>query len=316
MRELTIKCVDAFSSRSFAGNPAGIIDGADGLSTEIMRAIAGQMLMNIIECGFVMRPRSHGATAHVRYFTPTREFGCSGHVTIAACHSLVEDGAIPLEEGVRKVLIETGMGDVAIDLRGVARRSGAVDLEAIMMHQPVQALREARLPVDELAAILGIDSSEIARAGLPPMVASADVDWLIIPVRGKETVLTMQPDLIKLGIFDRAHGVMMNHVFTLDTFDGGCAAYARHFGPAMGLWEDPATAMAAGGLAVYLVRQGVTTTNSLEFEQGNDAERLARLRVEVDHGDGAVTGVRVGGLAATSLVKRITVEDDGTVTAG
>lgn len=314
MRELTIKCVDAFTSRSFAGNPAGIIDGADGLPTDVMQAIAGQMLMNIIEYGFVMKPRSPESIAKVRYFTPTGEFGCSGHVTIAVCHSLVEDGRVELREGTRRISIETGMGDVVLELRGSAGRGGEAVLDAVMMHQPVQPLRESCVPIDELAGILGIDPSEITLSGLPPMVATADLDWLLVPVRSREALAGMRPDLIRLGIFDREHGVKLNHIFTLDTFDPDCVAYARHFGPAMGLWEDPATAMAAGGLAAYLVSRGVTSAGRMQMEQGNDPNRLARLQVEVDHADGVVSAVRVGGLAATSLVKTLRIADRGAVT--
>lgn len=314
MKELTIKCIDTFTSQSFAGNPAGIVDGADGLPAGAMQGIAGQMLMNIIEYGFLMKPGSPEALARVRYFTPTRELDVSGHVTIAACHSLIEDGRVTVAEGATRFMLETGVGIVPIDLFA-SMEAGAPRLDRIMMHQRVHRWRESDLPVPKLAEVLGIEPEAITRTGLPLLVGTAGVDWLVVPIEGRDRLLSLRPDLIKLGILGREYGIQTNHLFTLETFDPDCVCYSRHFGPAMGLWEDPATAVAAGGLGEYLVRHGITSARAMQMEQGSDADRLARLHVEVDHEDGAVSAVRVGGLAATSLVKRITVADDGTVTA-
>ena len=311
MQELTIKCVDAFTNRSFSGNPAGIIVGADGLSTEIMQEIASNMYLNIIECGFVMQSTSKDAACRIRFFTPKREMGCSGHVAIAACYSMIEDWSIPLSDGVTDVVFETGMGNVQIDIHATKGSDGDADvngLEKIMMHQPVQRYRESDIPVDEIADVLGIDSSEITMTGLPVVIASADVDWLIIPVGHKETMVNLHPDLIKLGIFNKKYNTFTNHIFTLDTFSEECISYARHFGPAMGLWEDPATAMSSGGLGEYLMKYGVMKSGSMMMEQGSDPDRLARIFVEITEGTNGANTVKIGGMAATSIVRKLRIE--------
>ena len=317
MKELTIKCVDAFTNRSFSGNPAGIIAGADDLSTEIMQDIASKMYLNIIECGFVMQATSKDAACRIRFFTPRREMGCSGHVMIAACYSMIEDWSIPLSDGVTNVVIETGMGNVQVDIHASAGADGNTDikgLEKIMMHQPVQRYRESDIPVDEVAEVLGIDSSEIRMTGLPVVIASADVDWLIIPVEHRETMVNLHPDLIKLGMFNKKYNTFTNHIFTLDTFSEECVSYARHFGPAMGLWEDPATAMSSGGLGEYLMRYGVTKSGSMVMEQGSDPDRLARIFVEITEGAEGGNIVKIGGMAATSIVRNLQIEDRESVT--
>jgi PhzF family phenazine biosynthesis protein len=311
MQELTIKCVDAFTNRSFSGNPAGIIVGADSLSTEIMQEIASNMYLNIIECGFVMQSTSKDAACRIRFFTPKREMGCSGHVAIAACYSMIEDWSIPLSDGVTDVVFETGMGNVQIDIHASKGSDGDTDingLEKIMMHQPVQRYRESDIPVDEIADVLGIDSSEITMTGLPVVIASADVDWLIIPVGHKETMVNLHPDLIKLGIFNKKYNTFTNHIFTLDTFSEECVSYARHFGPAMGLWEDPATAMSSGGLGEYLMKYGVMKSGSMMMEQGSDPDRLARIFVEITEGTDGANTVKIGGMAATSIVRKLRIE--------
>jgi PhzF family phenazine biosynthesis protein len=317
MKELTIKCVDAFTNRSFSGNPAGIIAGADDLSTEIMQDIASKMYLNIIECGFVMQAVSKDAACRIRFFTPRREMGCSGHVMIAACYSMIEDWSIPLSDGMTNVIVETGMGNVQIDIHASAGADGNTDikgLEKIMMHQPVQRYRESDIPVDEVAEVLGIDSSEIRMTGLPVVIASADVDWLIIPVEHRETMVNLHPDLIKLGMFNKKYNTFTNHIFTLDTFSEECVSYARHFGPAMGLWEDPATATSSGGLGEYLMRYGVTKSGSMVMEQGSDPDRLARIFVEITEGAEGGNIVKIGGMAATSIVRNLQIEGRESVT--
>jgi len=311
MKELTIKCVDAFTNRSFSGNPAGIIMGADSLSTEVMQYIASQMYLNIIECGFVMESRTSDTACRIRYFTPSREMGCSGHVTIAACYSMIEDWSIPLSDGVTNIVYDTGMGNVQVDVHANSGSGDETDishLEKIMMHQPVQRYREADIPVDEIADVLGIDRSEITITGLPVVIASADVDWLIIPIEHKETIANLHPDLIKLGMFNKKYNTFTNHIFTLDTFKEENISYARHFGPAMGLWEDPATAMSSGGLGEYLMKYGVTKSGSMVMEQGSDTDRLARIFVEITQGSNGANTVKIGGTATTSIVRKLRID--------
>jgi len=311
MKELTIKCVDAFTNMSFSGNPAGIIMGADILSTEMMQDIASQMYLNIIECGFVVQSKKKNASCRIRYFTPKRELGCSGHVTIAACYSMIEDGSVPLADGVTDVTFETGMGNVKVDIHASSGGSGVADvsgLDKIMMHQPFQRYREADIPVDEIAEVLGIDRGEITATGLPVVRASADVDWLIIPIEHKETIADLQPDLIKLGMFNKKYDTHTNHIFTLDTFSEECISYARHFGPAMGLWEDPATAMSSGGLGEYLMKYGITRSGSMVMEQGSDPGRLARIFVEITPDSSGINSVKIGGTATTSIVRKLRID--------
>ena len=124
----------------------------------------------------------------------------------------------------------------------------------------------------------------------------------------------MNPDLIKLAMLNRKHGINTNHIFTLDTFDPGCVTYARHFGPVIGLWEDPASAMASGGLGSYLLNYGVTNSDSMVLEQGKEVDNLAKIRVEVERKDGEIKSISVGGLASTSIAQKIRIEGDEIVT--
>ncbi len=324
MVELNLKCVDVFTTTPFGGNPAGVITAADTLDRESMQAIASSMKMNLVEMGFITASKRKDASFRLRYFTPSRELDTSGHVTIASVFALVEDGMILLGNGVTRVALETNVGIAPVDIffredpapevtvknsqnECIAISSGnnCGVLEKIMICQPVHRYRTAPIPVDELACVLGIDAAEITRTGLPVTVASHDLDWLIIPVKHRDTIINMKPDLIKLAILNKRYGVQTNHIFTLDTFNTECITYSRHFGPAMGLWEDPASATASAGLSTYLIEYGVATIDRMIMEQGKEPGGIARIHVEVSRSKGKPESVWVGGLAVTSITRRL-----------
>ena len=324
MKEITIKGVDTFTTKPFSGNPAGVVTEADGLTDEMMQEITSGMKMNLIEIAFVTLSRTEEASFRVRFFTPSKELDMSGHVTIATCFALIEEGRIPLERGLTKLSFETKIGTIPIEIyfrpsQGVEQAAdGDLSLplrgenngllDRIMMHQPIYTFSPSRVPVSEIADVLGIEEGEITKTGLPVVTASKDLDWLIIPVQSKETIMGMHPDLIKLGMLNRKYGILTNHIFTLDTYDADCVAYSRHFGPAMGLWEDPASANASGGLGNYLLTYGITSSSSMVMQQGKEMESLSRIYVEIDRDNDTTRSVRVGGLAITSITRKIDLE--------
>lgn len=325
MQNLMVKQVDVFTTKPFSGNPAAVITEADCLTSETMLTIAGEM--NLAETTFVTLPSTDGALFRIRYFTPSEEVSLSGHATIAACYALLEDGRIPLEDGMTKIFFETRAGKIQVDVHfriatstdatKEAARGGAVltikggetgILEKIMMYQPVTRHRPSTISTPDVAKILGIDPEEIQRTGLPLEVISTGLEQLMVPVLHKETIRDMNPDLIKLGLMNKRTGLHTNHVFSLDTFHEDCVAYLRHFAPALGMWEDPASGTAAAGLATYLLRHGVVTSGNMIMEQGREIENLARILVESPNPEEPTDVMLIGGVAVTSITRTITVE--------
>jgi PhzF family phenazine biosynthesis protein len=88
----------------FAGNPAGVVPGADGLSEHMMQKIAREM--NDSET-CVRLPGGPGFDVHVRFFTPTREVPVCGHATVAAHYV----GRLTEKMGSVRVLQKTGAGN-------------------------------------------------------------------------------------------------------------------------------------------------------------------------------------------------------------
>jgi predicted PhzF superfamily epimerase YddE/YHI9 len=325
MQDITMKQIDVFTTTPFAGNPAGVVTEAEALPSETMQAIAAEM--NLSEVAFVTLPSREEALFRVRFFTQSEEFDLSGHALIASCFALLEEGRIPLEAGVTKTLFETRAGLIRLDIHyeaGIpagASRLGvengtivSIDgtpagvLEKIMLHQTVKRHRPSNVSIREIAGYCGIDEGEITRTGLPLEIVTTGLEQLMIPVLHKETIRDMNPDLIKLGIMNRTYGIHTNHLFSLDVFTPDCTAYLRHFAPALGMWEDPASGTAAAALTSYLLRHGVVTSGNLVVEQGKETDNLARIIVEGADPDDPTAEMRIGGLAVTSISRRIGIE--------
>jgi len=82
--------VDAFASRPFGGNPAGVCLLEKPATAEWMQHVAAEM--NVAETAFVVPgDKAFG----LRWFTPTVEVGLCGHATLASAHALWEAGRVP-----------------------------------------------------------------------------------------------------------------------------------------------------------------------------------------------------------------------------
>ena len=78
--------VDAFTSRVFRGNPAGVVVTEHALSDERMLQIAEEV--RLPETAFVTPA---GANFSLRWFTPVQEVPFCGHATLAAAHVLFSE---------------------------------------------------------------------------------------------------------------------------------------------------------------------------------------------------------------------------------
>jgi hypothetical protein len=67
--------VNSFSERPFAGNPAGVVPDADGLSDAQMQSIAAE-LNDVSETVFIVPADTGDADLRLRFFTSTRHGGC------------------------------------------------------------------------------------------------------------------------------------------------------------------------------------------------------------------------------------------------
>jgi PhzF family phenazine biosynthesis protein len=209
--------VDAFASRLFSGNPAGVCLLTDWLPDATLQSIATEN--NLSETAFVV-PK--GESFHLRWFTPAIEVDLCGHATLAAAHVIY--GHLGWRGGA--VRFQTMSGELTV----------ARDDDLLMLDFPARPPRTCDAP-PELVEGLGAKPSETARAR--DYLAVFDTEEAVRALRPNTQVL-VQLDCV--GIIVTAPG-------------RDCDFVSRFFAPRAGIAEDPVTGSAHCTLIPYWARR-------------------------------------------------------------
>ena len=248
---LAITQVDAFTSRPFSGNPAGVCVLPGERDDDWMQNVAQEM--NLAETAF-LTPRPDGWG--LRWFTPAVEIDLCGHATLASAHVLWETGQLPGDEIAR---FHTRSG-----LLTAVRRGDWIELDfPATPDEPVEA-------PDGLAESLGVT---------PRYVGRSRFDY-IVEVDGEDAVRNLRPDfglLKKLG----GRGVIVTSRSATPDWD----FVSRFFAPAAGVDEDPVTGSAHCCLAPFWSRR----LNKTSFRARQISPRGGELKVELK-GDRVLLG--------------------------
>lgn len=207
--------VDAFTSRVFAGNPAGVCPLESWPEDTLMQDIAAEN--NLAETAFLVRA---GEGFELRWFTPACEVALCGHATLAAAYVLFERADWP-GDSVR--FRTRWSGELAVKRRGDL-------LELDFPARPPAPV----VPPPGLAEMLG---------AVPEQVLGSAEDLLVV-LASERDVLDLAPEIAALGRID-CRGVIV-------TAPGQtCDFVSRFFAPRVGVPEDPVTGSAHCVLVPY-----------------------------------------------------------------
>lgn len=291
--------VDAFTREPLAGNAAGVLPDAEGLTPTEMQAVAREL--GASDTAFLLP--SGSADRRFRFFTPTTEVDLCGHATVASLATLHTDGG--LEAGTSTV--ETNAGDLAVEVEEDGR---------VWLAQSDPEVRPVEVSYDRLAEVLGIPAAALRDVGedLPLATASTGVPYLVVPINFLEHVSQLDPDFTALSALTDELDVTGVYAFTFDSLEGQSTLHARMFAPGAGVPEDPVTGTASGACGAYLRRFGAfdTLPEEMIFEQGDFLERPGRVYVQ------ARETIRIGGYATIALDGTLAVpaiDDDDIVVA-
>ena len=204
--------VDAFTTRAFGGNPAGVCLLDRPMSEAWMAAVAAEMRHS--ETAFVDRSE---APFRLRWFTPAVEVALCGHATLAAAHVCIETGIAGAE-----VDFATRSGPIA------ARRDGA----RIALDLPADPASPAAPPPGLVTAL-----------GVPPTWVGRSTEDLAVEVADATTLERLAPDLAALATM-APRGVIVSA-----PGEGAHDVVVRFFAPALGVPEDPVTGSAQCAIA-------------------------------------------------------------------
>lgn len=229
---LQILTIDAFTSRAFGGNPAGVCLLPAPAEPSWMQRVATEM--NLSETAFIVP----GDEAFgLRWFTPTVEVDLCGHATLAAAHALWETGRVPA--GAR-IAFDTASG----------RLTAARDGDRLAIELPAIPVSPCELP-SGLADALGATPRECHTTS-PGDVGHGN--YLLV-LDDEATVRGLSPEFRALGAFPA--GVI---VTAPGDGRGRFDVVSRYFAVPYGIDEDPVTGSAHCSLGPYwAARLGRTT---------------------------------------------------------
>jgi trans-2,3-dihydro-3-hydroxyanthranilate isomerase len=261
--------LDVFTTTRFEGNPLAVITDGDGLSNDVMLAIAREM--NLSETVFVQKPTEDNALARLRIFTTREELKLAGHPVIGTWFLLAELGVVPAQEGGVHVLQQTGAGILPVEIRFKDGRP-----QRVTMTQKEAAFRPAKINKKALAGALGLSPKDLD-SKLEPEYVSTGIFNLMVPLRNRAALGRISMNMIELRKLLGKNGTMA-YCFTSGS---NGKVFSRGMLP-WELYEDAATGSAAGALGAYLVHHGkLAPGHTLNILQGEEMGRPSHIEVEI-----------------------------------
>jgi trans-2,3-dihydro-3-hydroxyanthranilate isomerase len=288
---LSFALVDAFTDRPFAGNTAGVVSVADGLSGDQMQRIARELGQT--ETCFVSSSDEPEVDLALRWFTPTVEVDLCGHATVAAFTVLAGEGRVDWSDDRAHLRCATRTGAIGVWLERMPSGSPRV-----MMSVGVASLEPATEDWSAVAQVVGLAPSALDVS--LPLVSDRGSARLIIPVSRLEDLLRLEPNGPGMIAYGKQRGYRRFTLVCRETESPVSFVHLRHFAPANGIPEDPVTGTAHGVAAIYLDREGLLPLGErveLVGEQGHAVDRRGNVTVEVQRQAGRITDVRIGGTA-------------------
>jgi len=282
--------VDAFTDQKFAGNPAGVVSNADGLTDAQMQSLAREL--NNSETAFVLSPTAPDHEVWIRFFTPTVEVPVCGHATISAHFVRATEMNLPSCTVVHKI----GIGVLPVEIF----RQGN-NYEVVMTQGRVEFLPPlAQAKRSAVVAALGLSERDLDPR-CPIQIVSTGHSKVMIGLNDQAVLDTLRPDMTRLTELSRMIRCNGYFVFNIDTGSDDVLTRGRMFAPAIGISEDPVTGNANGPLGAYLVKHQLMTVrnDTLRFKarQGEAMGRPGTVEVQVDVENGDPVRVKVGGNA-------------------
>ncbi|QFF98417.1 PhzF family phenazine biosynthesis protein [Psychrobacillus glaciei] len=298
MREIRVYHVDAFTTKKFGGNTAGVVLDAEKLSEVEMQSIAKEL--NLPESVFLLPSDRENVDYKVKFFTPAEEVNFCGHATVGLTWLLAtEFGLAEKKEGI---VLETNVGLVPVNWH---KEDGKIEL--VEMTQVPPKMQEIEINLEELSELIGVKEESIDLTY--PIKLSNTGNWhLLVPIKEQKSIDEATPNLAALGKHNKKHNISTTHLYAFNAekdFD----LYTRDFAPGIGIPEDPVTGAANGALAGFLYLENFlskTETTHLMIAQGDAVGRPGTLYVTVTP-NGLKPVIKVAGSATVTIRGILTI---------
>ncbi len=262
--------VAAFSDGTQGGNPAGVMVGETLPPEAEMQRLAREI--GYSETVFAA-PQAGGW--RVRFFSPEEEVAFCGHATIAL------GNALTARDGPGLYQLDLNSGRISVE----AKEDGSATLTSPPTHS---AAADPEL-LKAALALFGLDAADLDGA-LPPALANAGNNHLILALRDRLTLAGMSYDLAKGAELMREYDLTTISLLWAET---PRLFHSRNAFAIGGVAEDPATGAAAAALSGYLRDIEWPHEGAISIVQGEDMGARSLLKAEFSSIPGE--GIRVSG---------------------
>ncbi|MDD5413071.1 MAG: PhzF family phenazine biosynthesis protein [Methylobacter sp.] len=297
---------DVFTRQIFNGAQIAVFPYADGLSSQQMKLVAGEL--NLTETVFVFHQDADATKRRMRIFTPKGEIDFAGHPVIAAAFVLASCGDIALSGKYTPVVFEQNDGPISANITNDNGSPGFIQFTG-----KVSPIVDRFAPPDgELASFLSIAEGQIDHKKFNTRLVSCGFPYLIVPVYNYETVrkarFNFQAWSQSIAPQTAAQEILL---FSAKTPFQDADFNARLVGPNIGLHDDPPVGTAMPAFAAYLcsfehMQKG---TYTFAVDRGDANNRRSVLNLEMDHKREDTLTIRVGGDAVMVAEGIMTIPD-------
>jgi len=288
MKKLRFKKIDAFTTGISSGNPAGYVymDNDGMLNEEEMQRIALELKGFVNEVGFV---NNVGDQYRLKYYSSECEVAFCGHATIAIMYDLLVNNKDLLDKKEVKINVKAGTLSVFNHIK---------EEDAAFIMAPAPKFLKHDLKTEEVADILGINSSEI-NAAMPVRLIDGGLRTLIVPMCSLEECLKVNPHQENLRHFCLKNGIDIVLIFTDETHTAPGKYRTRVFAPKFGYLEDLATGSGNSAFGYYLIDEN-KWDGDFTIEQGPDKANPNFVKIK-RLSEGGRENILFGGCAKTRI---------------
>jgi PhzF family phenazine biosynthesis protein len=272
---MKVERIAAFADGKVGGNPAGVV-----ICDALPDAAAMQRLARQLGYSETVFAAPSGEGWRVRYFAPEVEVDFCGHATIAL------GAALALQCGDGTFRLQLNNAGITVE----GSRDGSA-ITAALQSPPTSSKPASSRLVAEALALFSYAPADLD-ARIPPAIANAGANHLVLALESRERLSAMHYDLDAGRTLAAAESLV---TISLVHAESSQRFHARNPFPIGGVYEDPATGAAAAALAGYLRDLGWPHGGTIEIVQGEDMGVPSRLHAQIPATPGA--SIRVSGMA-------------------
>ncbi|WP_122640761.1 PhzF family phenazine biosynthesis protein [Romboutsia sp. Marseille-P6047] len=186
--------VDAFTEKTFGGNPAGVCILDNSIEHSIMQKIASEN--NLSETAFVTKNKNCEDCYDLKWFTPKAEIDLCGHATLASAFVIFNY----IDKNIDKIKFSTLSGVLEV----------TKDKESYTMNFPNRMPKKVNISNDIIEAI-----------GKAPLEAYLSRDLILI-YNKEDDIKSLNPDFSKLELLTDGIGIVVTSIGKNEDFISRC----------------------------------------------------------------------------------------------